>query len=232
MERNAQLIKLLHNLPLFQGLSEEELLTISDLAKTRYYKTGVHIFMQEDPVENVYFLHEGIVKVYKTDINGKEQIVNILQPGNMFPHQGFFRKGTYPAHTIVMEDAVVTNIPIHEFEQFLIQHPNITIKIFRMLGEIIVDLQNRLEEKLLHDTYEQVILLLLRLAKNHGKSFDDDRVLLTTSFTNQELANMIGSTRETINRTLNKLKKKGLVSINDKHYLVLNSNRLKEELWS
>ena len=48
--------------------------------------------MQGDPLTNVYFIHRGKIKIYKTDIHGKEQIVNVLQSGDMFPHQGFFRK--------------------------------------------------------------------------------------------------------------------------------------------
>lgn len=223
-------IKMLKKLPLFKDLTEAEMKSIVTLAGTKQYKTGMHIFMQGDPAENVYFLHEGRVKVYKTDLQGREQIVKVLQPGDMFPHQGFFRKGSYPAHAEVTNDALITFIPIHSFENFLIQNPEITIKLFRVLGDLIVELQGRLEEKLLHNTYGQVILLLMRLAKIHGKETEDGWLQFNTVFTNRELANMIGSSRETVNRTIAKLKKKNLVRVNEDHYIAVDIDELENEL--
>ncbi|MBB6453027.1 CRP/FNR family transcriptional regulator [Salirhabdus euzebyi] len=226
----AQIKEWLSRQPLFQGLTDQEMDSVVDLAGTRHYKTGMHVFMQGEPVTNVYFIHDGRVKIYKTDINGKEQIVNVLQPGHMFPHQGFFRKGNYPAHAEVTEAAKITYIPIHSFENFLLQNPEISIKLFRVLGDIIVDLQGRLEEKLLHTTYNQVILLLIRLAKIHGEKLDKDWVQFNTTFTNRELANMIGSTRETVNRTIAKLKKKKIIKISSSQYLIVNPSLLEEEI--
>src|SRR5690625_5361898 len=80
-------------------------------------------------------------------MHGKEQIVNVLRPGEMFPHQGFFRQDNYPAHAEALDDIVLVYIPIQSFETFLITHPEICIKLFRVLGDIIVDLQNRLRDR-------------------------------------------------------------------------------------
>lgn len=121
---NTQSIQeLLQRFPMFKDLTDFEMEPIINLAKNRIYRSGTHIFMQGDPLTNVYFIHKGLVKIYKTDIHGKEQIVNMLQPGDMFPHQGFFRQDDYPAHAEVTEDAVLIYIPIHSFENFLITHP-------------------------------------------------------------------------------------------------------------
>src|SRR5699024_12600773 len=144
----------------------------------------------------------GSVKIYKTDQHGKEQIVNVLRPGDMFPHQVFFRQDNYPAHAEVIEDTVLIYIPIPAFENFLITHPEICMKLFRVLGDIIVDLQNRLEEKILHNTYEQIIFLLLRLAKKHGTEINDNYVCLTTQFINRELANMIRSEERRVGKDI------------------------------
>src|SRR5699024_2793598 len=122
--------ELLQKFTIFKGLTDPEMEPIVDLAKHRLCRRGTHIFMQDDPLTNVYFIHKGKVKIYKTDLHGKEQIVNILQPGDMFPHQGFFRKDNYPAHAEVIEDANLIYIPISQFENFLITHPEICIKLF------------------------------------------------------------------------------------------------------
>ena len=222
---------LLQRFSLFKDLTNREIEPIVELAKNRLYRQGTHIFMQGDPLTNVYFIQQGQIKIYRTDMQGKEQIVNVLREGEMFPHMGFFRKGSYPAHAEVSEDAILIYIPIHSFEEFLKTNPEICVKIFRILGDKIVDLQNRLEEKILHNTYEQIILLLIRLAKSHGRKYDDDQYIFTTQFTNRDLANMIGSSRETVSRTLTYLKKAKLLSTDPAGNMILNMTKLKDELF-
>src|SRR5690625_1616662 len=105
----------LQGFTLFKKLSDFEIEPIIDIAMRKVYQDGTHIFMQGDELTNVYFIQEGLVKIYKTDINGKEQIVNILQSGDMFPHQGFFRQDNYPAHAEAINEIVLFYIPIKAF---------------------------------------------------------------------------------------------------------------------
>ncbi|MRH43368.1 cyclic nucleotide-binding domain-containing protein [Aquibacillus halophilus] len=229
---NSQSVKeLLQKFTIFKDLTNDEMLPIVELAKSRRYRKGTHIFMQGDPLTNVYFIDEGAVKIYKTDFHGKEQIVNVLKPGQMFPHQGFFRQDNCPAHAEVAEDAILIYIPISSFENFLYNNPGISVKLFKVLGDLIVDLQKRLEEQILHNTYEQIIMLLLRLLDNHGTELNSNSYKLDTNFTNQELANMIGSSRETVSRTISQLKKKNLITVNAKGDFIVNKDGLEEELF-
>src|SRR5690625_2159287 len=222
---------LLQQFPIFKDLTNLEMKPILEIANHRMYRRGTHIFMQGDPLTNVYFIQQGKVKIYRTDFHGKEQIVNMLQAGDMFPHQGFFRQDDYPAHAEVAEDAVLIYIPISSFETILTSYPEISIKLLRVLGDIIVDLQTRLEEKILRNTYEQIILLLLRLGKSHGnRNKLDANVRLTTQFTNKELENMIWSSRETVSRTLSQLKKNDIVT-EVEGYLLLDIKALENELF-
>ncbi|MBM7554052.1 Crp/Fnr family transcriptional regulator [Thalassobacillus pellis] len=223
--------QLLQNVPLFKDLTDTEMEPVIELAKSRVYRSGTHVFMQGDPLTNVYFISQGRVKIYKTDFHGREQIVNVLQPGDMFPHQGFFRKDECPAHAEILDEATLIYIPIPSFEQFLINHPEISVKMFKVLGDKIVDLQNRLEEQILHNTYEQIIMLLLRLGKLYGIEEKNDWIKLQTHFTNRELANMIGSSRETVSRTLTQLKKKKLVYTDTDGYFKIHPDALEEELF-
>ncbi|PEA52950.1 Crp/Fnr family transcriptional regulator [Bacillus pseudomycoides] len=226
----AKMIKKhLQEVPLFKELSEEELQPIVDISQLRTYKTKSFVFMQGDALDRVFFIHSGKVKIQKTDATGKEQIVSVLQAGEMFPHAGFFQKGTFPAHAEILETAQLIVTPIADFEKILIQHPELCIKMFKVLGEKIVDLQNRLEEQILHDTYEQIIMLLLRLCKSNGVEMKGTYTL-TTQFTNRELANMIGTSRETISRTINQLKRKELISVDENGCFIIIPNKLKAEI--
>lgn len=223
--------QLLQRFPLFQSLTDEEIEPVLNITASKTFRRGSHIFLQDDPLTNVYFIHQGKIKIYRNDMHGKEQIINVLKEGDMFPHQGFFRKDNYPANAETMEESILFYIPIHLFENFLINNPEVSIKIFRVLGEKIVELQTRLEEKVLRNTYEQIVLLLMRLSKNHGKKLDNGDTVLTTQFTNRDLASMIGSSRETVSRTLTQLKKSNKVYTDSKGDLVLDIMALHDELF-
>ncbi|MBV7507991.1 Crp/Fnr family transcriptional regulator [Bacillus sp. sid0103] len=225
-----QIKKVLADFSLFRELNDFELTKITDISIAREWKKQNHVFLQGDPLENVYFIYDGKIKIYKSDINGKEQIVAIAKKGEMFPHVGFFRKGGYPAFAEVLESSTLISIPISKFETVLIENPELCIKVFRVLGEKIVDLQNRLEEQILNNTYEQIVKLLIRLAQKYGKEQEDGTILLKSEFTNKDLANMIGTTRETISRTLTKMKKDELIEVNDEGNMIVDINILMEEI--
>lgn len=222
--------RVLADFTLFRELNDFEITKISDIAIAREWKKHSHVFLQGDPLENVYFIYDGKIKIYKSDINGKEQIVAIAKKGEMFPHVGFFRKGDYPAYAEVLESSTLIAVPISKFETVLIENPELCIKVFKVLGEKIVDLQNRLEEQILNNTYEQIIKLLIRLAQKHGKEQEDGTILLKSEFTNKDLANMIGTTRETISRTLTKMKKDELIEVDEEGNMIVNVEILMEEI--
>ncbi|MBT2677759.1 Crp/Fnr family transcriptional regulator [Bacillus sp. ISL-35] len=229
MNKN-EIKNILAKFSLFRDLEDHELDKIVDISISRQWKKNSHIFMQGDPLENVYFINEGKVKVYKSDANGREQIVAILKKGEMFPHVGFFRKGGYPGYSEVLEEASLVVVPISQFEKVLVENPHLSIKVFKVLGEKIVDLQERLEAQILNNTYEQIIKLLIRLGELHGEKQEDGTVLLKTDFTNKDLANMIGTTRETVSRTLTKMKKDELISTDADGNMIMDPDVLLDEL--
>lgn len=219
----------LRQFPLFKDLTDTEITPLIDLMDTKIYPKDTFVFMKDEPITKVYFILEGEVKIFQTSVEGKEQIVNMLKAPDMFPHQGLFRQGNYPANAQINKDAKLMFISIADFEQFLLIYPHVSIKMFRILGEIIIDLQTRLQEKILLTTYEQIVMLLLRLTNNYGKQLNEEEFQITINFTNQELANMIGSSRETVSRTLTALRKEGLIRNDEEGYCIVNYDRLKVE---
>lgn len=229
--RQDQIKKVLSNFMLFRDLNEQEIDKIVQISLSRTWKKNSYIFLQGEPLDNVYFIDDGKVKIYKSDVNGREQIVSILKKGEMFPHVGFFRKGSYPANAEVLEKATLVVVPIAKFENVLIENPELCIKVFNVLGEKIVDLQNRLEEQILNNTYEQIIKLLIRLGEKHGTKNEDGNVVLKNEFTNKDLANMIGTTRETVSRTLTKMKKEELIEMDDEGNMIIDPETLMDEIF-
>ncbi|MFT9600608.1 Crp/Fnr family transcriptional regulator [Mesobacillus sp.] len=229
MDKN-EIKSVLASFSLFRDLNDHELEKIVNISISRDWKKNSHIFMQGARLENVYFINEGKVKIYKSDANGREQIVAILKKGEMFPHVGFFRKGGYPGYSEVLEQASIVVVPISQFEKVLVDNPHLSIKVFKVLGEKIVDLQERLEAQILNNTYEQIIKLLIRLGEIHGEKQEDGTILLKADFTNKDLANMIGTTRETVSRTLTKMKKDELITTDSNGNMILDPDILMDEL--
>lgn len=227
---DEELYAFLKQFTIFKTLNKNEMEPIVEIAGSKTYKAGTMIFMQDDPLTDVYFIQEGKVTIYKTDYDGKEQIINVLQKDDMFPHQGFFRKGNYPAHAEVLEDANIVNIPILSFENFILTNPQISIKMFKVLSGIIIDLQTRLGEKMLYTIHEQILLLLLRLAKRNGEEIDEDHRRITLQLTNSQLANMIGTSRETVSRTLTQLRKESIISTDSNGHLIVNCTLIEEKV--
>lgn len=95
--KKKPMIVFLGQMPLFQDLSEQELERVADIAIARRVTRKSVIFTEGSEKEAVFFIREGLVKTFKTDENGHEQIVSFLKTGDMFPHTGFFNQHPYPS---------------------------------------------------------------------------------------------------------------------------------------
>ena len=229
---NEQLVNLLSSIPLFEDLTIDELQKIISFMKKKSITKGSHVFFKDEPLNSVYFIEKGIVKIYKTDINGKEQIVSLLKEGDMFPHAGFFQSHAYPANALVIEDASFIYLSIDHLKEIVLHYPEVSLKLFLVMEEKIIELQNSLEAQVLNNVYEQMVKLLLRLHHSHGVLQKDGRYLLPIHVTQNEIAQMIGAARETVSRSLSKMRKKGLISDSNKGYMLLNVEALQRELYS
>ncbi|CAM3163714.1 Crp/Fnr family transcriptional regulator [Filibacter tadaridae] len=225
-----QVRELMRGVKLFKDLSDEELTPFLTIIRRNRFADKNMIFMHDAPITHVYFVASGKVKVFRNDFAGKEQIICVKQKNDMFPHVGFFRQGNYPAHAQAIEDTILFSISIRDFEEVLIANPHLSIKLFRVLGDQIVDLQQRLEEMALRSTNERILLLLLRLSETHCSENKEGWNKVNTHFTNMDLANMIGTTRESVNRMISLLKKEDAVKLIDGKYFI-HPNRVRDKLY-
>jgi len=131
---------------------------------------------------------------------------------------------------LVLIDAQLLYIPIDKLEELLSYHHKISIIFLKILGEKLTELQGRLEEKLLDSTYEQVIKLLLRLSVKHGVKLSNGDMLFLTPFQHKELASIIGTSRETISRMMNRLESQKMTGKDSKGRLIIKSPLLEIEI--
>ena len=216
----SQWLPLLRNVPLFRDLDDEELERIADIAIPRTFPKKTLIFAEGSPREAVYFIVEGLVKTYKVDANGHEQIISLLKKGDMFPHTGFFDQSPYPANAEAVKQTRTFAIPVRSFEQLLLSTPTIAVKVLRVLGAKIRELQEKLQEITYQDVRHRISAILLRLAEAHGTT-QNGAVVLRLPVTHQDLASMAGTSRESVSRMLNDLRRCNILEMNRNH-IVLN----------
>ncbi|CAI6057116.1 Global nitrogen regulator [Paenibacillus sp. JJ-100] len=218
----------LQQFPIFQDLSPEELKQIEEIAISRSINKKTVIFSEGSEKEAVFFIRTGIVKAYKTDENGHEQIVSFLKTGDMFPHTGFFNAHPYPATAVAITPTSLLAIPVKSFERLMLCTPAIAIKIMRVLGDKIRELQDKLQVLSGQDVRNRVLSFLLMLAEQHGQQ-QEDKIVINLPMTHQEFANSIGTTRETANRLLNQLAKDELLEVDRSRIIIHNLQALKEQ---
>ncbi|WP_168736002.1 Crp/Fnr family transcriptional regulator [Cohnella fermenti] len=211
----------------FRNLTEEELAAIAELCVSRHYARGDYLFLQSDEISHVYLPVQGRVRLYSMSESGKEQTFLLADPGELFPHVGFFLSGNYPYHAVALQEAVCYALPVRSFERLLAAHPSIHFKITQVLADKILELQRRLEAKTFYSTEGQLISLLLRLTEEHGCGHEGEWRKLSASLTNGELAGLLGASRETVNRMLSKLKKNQAVLIGEDGSIKVSVKRLR-----
>jgi len=217
---------ILRQVPMFRDMSTEEMEQLSHFAISRSYRKKGIVFSEGGDKEAVFFIQSGLVKTYKTDENGHEHIMSFLRSGDMFPHTGLFNANPYPATAEAIVPAVLLALPVKPFEQFLYHTPGVAIKIMRVMSEKLSELQGKLQELTGQDVQNRGQLFLLKLVENYGKDVNGD-IHIDIPMTHQDFASTIGTTRETVNRLLNQLKKEGIMDTSRAGFVVHDLEALK-----
>lgn len=210
----------LKDIPHFNGLSDDELESIFSLSTIRTFRKKPVVFHEGSPKEAVYFILEGLVKTFKTDENGNEVIVSFLKPHDMFPHTSFFDSLPYPATAETLVDCKIIAISIASLEQLISSHVSIAKNMMQMMSDKIRDLQETLQHITGQDVQSRTLLFLNKLMELYGTE-KDGSIYIPMPMTNQELASATGTTRETVNRLLNQLRKEQIVEFKSDALVIL-----------
>jgi len=200
----------------FHNLPKEELSAIAGMASEKRFEKGEYIVKPYDESSSghLFILKEGEVETYESTNEGKKIIVDILQPGDVFGYNYIF-EGAGAGHKQFMKarkDAVVYRIPVGELLMFLQQKPEIAMRIICFLSAKLASAEHKLRDVALSNPETRLMQELERLYEKYGEETEDYRVI-TRRFTHEELANLIGMTRETISRLIPRLVKEEKIFI-------------------
>lgn len=200
----------LSDVELFRDLPPEDLERIAGLAIERYYERGEYVFMEGQTRESIYFVERGLVKIFRVDEEGREQIVNIIAPPQMFPHVGFFDNSPYPGTAEVLTPATLWSIRSTRLEELMMANPEIMKRLMGIMGRRIRQLQSKLQELALFDARQRVEALLRHFCEEYGAQ-ENGEIHLKLPVTHTELAQMVGMSRESVNRIWNQMRREGIL---------------------
>ena len=217
----------LGRVPIFSDLSDAELKFLSDRAVTRRHASGELIFSEGDECTGLYIVESGDVRIFKTSAGGREQVLTIEHAGGSVAELPIFDGGNYPASASAATECVLLFISRNDFRALCLEHPEVALKVLRMVGLRLRRLVGIIEELSFTTVRHRLAVLLLRLARDSGRT--SGRAEFKIDASNQELASQIGTVRELVSRNLSRFQAEGLIAMDGKNITIPDLARLEAE---
>jgi len=220
-------ITALKSIPIFHKLGDEELKSIGERAIQKKYSKDSLIVHEDDEGNSLMLIMSGKVKVALLSESGKEIILSILGNGDFFGEMSLLDGKPRSATVIAMKNSTMLIIQRNDFLKLMEQNPTIAKGVLSEMSRRMRMADERIGNLILLDVYGRVARFLLDLARREGKKFADG-ILIEKRPTQQDIASMIGASRETVSRVLSDLNRRGLISISGKSVMIFGPNKMLE----
>lgn len=219
----------LKEVPLFKDFSESDLQILKSCLREKKFEAGEVLFLEGKPCERVYIVKEGRVKLYRISPNGREQILEVLGPGDTCACNSGEKSWTCGSTSEAIENSAVWFLSRENYAQMMKTNTHISQNLNNLFAEKLKCFGSLIEEVSLKDAKKRLIKFLLDMIKEAPASGQKEGVL-EIPFTREELAQRIGTARETVARHLYQLKRANLIDIKPHQILILNKPALEKLL--
>jgi len=219
----------LKHIRLFDGISPSAMQEMEKITRMEEVKKRQPLYLPGDPSTSIYLLKQGRVKIASTAPSGKEVTFEILEPGEIFGELDVLEDAVRSTSAEALDDALICVIPRKDFDQYLSMHPNVTIKLTKLIGLRLKKIQSRVEDLVFRDVPARLAHLLLELRKSEGVP-EGAGTRLRVKLTHQEMANLIGCSRETVSTTLGQFRDEGLIHTDGRSITIVNEKGLTQLL--
>ena len=206
---------MLRNVSLFADLSDDDIDTISTLTATRTFPKNTIIISEGDHSDSLYAILSGKVKVFLSDDEGKEIILNIQGPGEYFGELALLDDAPRSASVMTLEESRMAVISKQAFDDCLSKNPELSLRVIRGLSARLRSLTENVKSLALMDVYGRVARTLLELAEPQG-----DVLVISQRLTQRDIASMVGASREMVSRILKDLSTGGYITIKNKNITI------------
>ena len=224
-------VELLKNVSIFNGLSGVELGYISKKMVPKSYDVGQVIILEESEGDDCFFVTEGSVKITRLSKDGREVILAILNDGEFFGEMALLDGDLRSANVIALEKTDALTLKRKDFIDSLKKYPQIAIQLLKEMAHRLRESDRQITSLSLSDAEKRIALSLLRISDEQGV-IKKGKVIISKPPIQQDIANMAGTSRETVSRTLKILEDERFIDRNGHELVIINYNQFKEEFGS
>lgn len=212
-------IETLKSTAYFSGIDNAQLESIAGLFRETRFEKGKHFLVEGESSDYLYFIVSGLVKVYKTSAGGREQVLHIAPPGDSLNDVSLYDGGPTAAGMVALTPIVLLMIRKRDMIKVLEEHPKIMFNVIHALAQRI-----RRDSNLLEDLSSSQVVH--RLAKLFLGQFGGEESTAGLDLTQKDMAGLVGSSREMVNRSLRVLEQKGGIRLSRRKVIVLDKDVL------
>ena len=218
----------MQSVALFWDLKDEELGYISEKMVSRQYDTGNYIFLEESDGEQCFFVVKGSVKITRLSKEGREVILAMLNQGDFFGEMSLIDGESRSANVIALEKTEVLTLNRKDFLIVLHDYPKIAIQLLKELASRLRKSDRHIASLSLSDAEKRIALSIIRFADDQG-TIRNGKVSISKIPIQQDIANMAGTSRETVSRALSVLEKEKLIERHGRELVILDYKKFIKE---
>jgi len=209
----------LSDLDLFRDLSERDMIEVNRMVTITHVPRGRVFYQPEDTGEVLFLLKEGHVQLYRISSEGKKLVIATLGPGTLFGEMVLLGQQMHNAFAEALDDCLIFVMNRADLERLILTKPQVGLRLLEITGRRLREAEGRLEDMAFKGIPARLASVLLRLAaERHSQT--------VAGFTHQDLAEMVGTYRETATQILNDMKSAGLITIGRKRIQIIDPERL------
>ena len=218
------------NCDLFAQVSPEDVSWLETRSKLRKVKRGEAVYLPDDSSDDILLVASGRIKICHSTPEGKQSILGFVDPGEIFGELALLdSNATREGVAEAAEKSVVVAIPKNELLAIVQKYPSIVLGVTKLIALRRQRVERRLRNLLFRSNRDRVIHLLLELTEKYGRQAESG-VELQIRLSHQEMASIIGSTRETVTVVLGQLQSEGLLTIARRRIMLLSPEKLASEV--
>jgi CRP/FNR family cyclic AMP-dependent transcriptional regulator len=224
-----ELERLLAKVDILEPLPPEEVERLASLSYSVHLEAGEAVALDEDREmlrETLLLLARGRVRVHEPSAGGQDFTISMVEEGTVVGQSGFAVRLSRALRVEALQPSTLLVLGWEDFEELVFRNPEVGVKTIRLLSERLAVCNGRLSDLIRKEVPARLAGLILGLSEHEGVVMGDGRSRISTRYTHQQLASMVGSNREAVTRALGKLRKANAVEIRDRHIYVTDADAL------
>ena len=209
---------------IFNDLKPAELQALDAIKQCQFFKKGEFLFHEGAYPRGLYCVQSGKLKVTQTGMDGREQIVHLVNDGDMMGYRALLGDDLFSCSAVAMEDSHVCFVPKASFYTMVENNSKLALKIAQLLSADLREAERKITHTAQRPVKDRLAEALLDLKRNYG--YAEDALTINVSITREDLANLAGTTRETATRLLYDFQEQQLIRLNGKKISLLDEPQL------